>query len=124
MVAVLPLLPRQARATGSIADRTGWHAAAHRRTVMRFSWYLDRLRRMSLAEIGWRTRNVAMQNAWRGRTGDAWRVPPWQANADIRRPLEEYPVPCPEKVAALLAAAETSSPGDGRFRGSMRSFRS
>jgi hypothetical protein len=89
-----------------IAARTGWRTAAHCGTVMKPSWYLHRLRRMSIAEIGWRARNMVLENAWRVRAAEAWRVPPGRTPAEIRRLPKQYPAPSPAAVAALLAAAE------------------
>jgi len=39
-------------------------------------WYLRRLRSMGPAELLWRLRSLTLQQAWRGRRGEAWPLPP------------------------------------------------
>jgi len=40
------------------------------------AWYFRRLRSMGAAELLWRLRGLTLQQAWRGRRGAAWRLPP------------------------------------------------
>ena len=81
---------------------------------MDFGWYLRRLRRMSVAEVGWRARTALIQQAWRlGR----WRAPPlgtiaWSGAA--LPALDKVDTPAARR---LLACAEDILAGRWRVFG-------
>ena len=70
---------------------------------MKLSWYLNRLRRMSAAEMSWRARNKALEALWRRRAGAAWPVSAAGASAFVFPALSG---PCAGEHTALLATAE------------------